>query len=82
MLIWVQGKLAEIESLIKVAVGVMAMVYIGSVWWKTKALVPTLTALVLAGGVFWGVSNIAWLRDMVGRETNGVPVAPRIVVDR
>ena len=66
---WLQGKLGELQTLIQAAAVVMAIVAILGAWFRTKALVPTVTAAVLAGFVLWGISNTSWFQTKVGEET-------------
>lgn len=68
MIAWMTMKLAEIRQLIEAGMIVAAMVFVAHVWWKTKALIPTLGAFLLAGAVLWGVSNIQWFQTEVGKE--------------
>ena len=73
---FLRGKLGEAQSLIQAAAVVMAIVFILSAWFRTKALVPTLTAAVLSGFVLWGINNTSWFQTKVGEETGlGAPVA-------
>lgn len=68
--------MGEAQSLIQAAAVVMAIVTILGTYIKTKALVPTLTAAVLAGFVLWGVNNTSWFQTKVGEETSlGAPAA-------
>ena len=62
------AKLAEIRQLIQGGLVVAAVLFIGHVWWKTKALIPTLGAMLLAGMVLWGTANIQWFQDEIGKE--------------
>ena len=66
---WLQGKLGEVQTLIQAAAVVMAIIAILGAWFRTKALVPTVTAAVLAGFVLWGISNTSWFQTKVGEET-------------
>lgn len=58
MIPWMTTKLAEIHILVQGDLVVAAVLFIGHVWWKTKALVPTVGAMLLAGAVLWGTANI------------------------
>lgn len=73
---WLQGKLGEVQTLIQAGAVVMAIIAILGAWFRTKALVPTITAAVLAGFVLWGISNTSWFQTKVGEETGlGAPSA-------
>lgn len=82
MIDWIADKLADIQQLILAAGVVLAIVYVLMTWWRTKALVPTLVALLLAGIVLWAVSNLDWFKRKVGEETRGLPAAPAVLDHR
>ena len=69
---WIAAKLAEVEQLIQLGAAVLAVVYVVSTWWRTKALVPTVTAMVLAGAVLWAINNIDWFERKVGEEAQSL----------
>ena len=82
---WFQGKLVQVQTLIQAAAVVMAIIAILGAWFRTKALVPTVTAAILAGFVLWGINNTSWFQTKVGQESGlGVPApaapAPIVVV--
>ena len=81
---WFQGKLVQVQTLIQAAAVVMAIIAILGAWFRTKALVPTVTAAILSGFVLWGINNTSWFQTKVGQETGlGVPAPaapPPIVV--
>ena len=80
MIDWIADKLADIQQLILTAGVVLAILYVLMTWWRTKALVPTLVALLLAGIVLWAVSNIDWFKRKVGEETRSLPAPPAAAV--
>lgn len=53
------------ERVILAAISVAATVYVAAVWWRTKALVPTVTAVVMAGVVLYAVNNVDALQQGV-----------------
>lgn len=73
---WFQGKLGQVESLIQAAAVVMAIIAILGAWFRTKALVPTITAAVLSGFVLWGINNTSWFQTKVGEESGLGATAP------
>ena len=73
---WFQGKLTQLETLIQAAAVVMAIIAILGAWFRTKALVPTVTAAVLAGFVLWGINNTSWFQTKVGEESGLGATAP------
>lgn len=50
--------IADVSSVITAAIAAAAAIYVAAVWWRTKALVPTVTAVVMAGVVVWATANI------------------------
>jgi hypothetical protein len=80
---WFQGKLLQAQSLVQAAAVLMAIIAILGAWFRTKALVPTVTAAILSGFVLWGINNTSWFQTKVGEESGlGVPApaAPSPVV--
>jgi hypothetical protein len=71
MIAWMATKLAEIALLIQGGLVVAAVLFIGHVWWKTKALIPTVGAMLLAGAVLWGTANIQWFQKAVLEQLAG-----------
>jgi hypothetical protein len=81
---WLQQELGSIQGLVQAAAAVLAIIYVLMTWWRTKALVPTLVAMVLAGGVLWAIHNISWFQDKIGQETGMArpPLGLSLVVGR
>jgi len=77
---WVKDEAGKVESMLLVVIGVAAIAFVFSVWWRTKALVATISAMVLAGGVVWGTNNVDWFRDKFENEANQSS-APALVVE-
>ena len=59
----------QFGTVIRAAIAVAASVYVAAIWWKTKALVPTITAVVMAGVVVWATANVAFLQDQVQQDS-------------
>lgn len=72
MVDWMTVKLAEIQKLVQAGLVVVAIAFVGHTWWKTKAFVPTVGALLLSGVVLWGTSNIQWFQDEIGKEMHSI----------
>lgn len=72
MISWMELKLAEVQQLIEAGLAVAAILFVAHVWWKTKALIPTLGAFLLAGGVLWGAANIQWFQNEIGQEMHSL----------
>ena len=73
-------KLAEIRQLVQAGLVVAAVLFIAHVWWKSKALIPTLGAILLAAAVLWATANVQWFEDEIGKEMHSV--GPPVVVIR
>lgn len=75
------SKLADVEGLIQSAIAVMALVMVISVWARSKALVPTLGAVMFGALVVWGVNNVEFLEQKVDEEFQSSSAALVEVVD-
>ncbi len=76
------GLIDNTEVLVKSALAVAAAIYVAGIWWRTKALVPTLAAVALAAVVVWAANNITFLEGQVGEaieEMSETPEAPALV---
>ena len=74
MIEWIADKLVDVRQLILAIGVVVAILFVLMTWWRTKALVPTLTAMLLSGAVLWAVGNIDWFKKKIGEETSmGAP---------
>lgn len=60
------GMLNDATHIIQAAIALATAVYVASTWWRTRALIPTLTAIVMAGIVVWASSNV----DLLGKQIN------------
>jgi hypothetical protein len=75
MLDWANSKIGEVESLVLAAAVVMAILFVLSVAWRTRALVPIVVAAFTAGLVLFAVNNTDWFKSKIEEETLGpVPV--------
>jgi hypothetical protein len=71
MTAWMGEKLGQIFMVAQGGLVVAAVLFIGHVWWRTKALVPTVGAMLLAGAVLWGTANIQWFQKAVLEQLAG-----------
>ncbi len=69
MIEFLNNMIADASGVIVAAIAAAASAYVASIWWRTKALVPTLTAIVMAGVVVWAVGNVDTLRDQVDSDS-------------
>ena len=77
---WINQEAGKVENTLLICIAVAAIAFVFSVWWRTKALVATISAMVLAGGVVWGSNNVDWFRDKFENEANQSS-APAVVVE-
>lgn len=77
MIDWLNSEATAVGGLIQNGIGVMAIAFVGMVFWRSKAFAPTLGALLLAGVVIWGVRNVDWFERQIDKETvkAGLPAA-------
>lgn len=80
MLDWLTAKLLEIQQVIQTGVAVAAILFVSGVWWRTKALVPTLGAMLLAGAVLWSVGNVEWFKAKIDEEVRSLGPAAVVVL--
>ena len=62
--------IGEARTVIIAAIGAAASMYVAAVWWRTKALVPTMTAIVMAGVVVWAVGNVDVLEEQIEADSS------------
>lgn len=55
---------------INVVLPLMGLYFVIWTWGKTKSVVAALVACIAAGAIWWGVSNMATLRDKTGQDIN------------
>ncbi len=79
MLDWMNAKFAEVETVMQSGIVVAAIAAVAMMYWRTKALVATLGAMVLAGAVVWGTANVDWFSNKVGEESSLAPPAPVVL---
>lgn len=69
MIQFLTSMIQDAQGVILAAISVAATVYVAAVWWRTKALVPTMTAVVMAGVVLYAVNNVDALRQGVEADS-------------
>ncbi len=68
MITWLSKLISDVESLVTAGIAAAAALYVAAIWWRTKALVPTLTAILVAGVVVWAASNVDFLEQRVADD--------------
>ncbi|AXV09719.1 hypothetical protein DVS28_a5063 [Euzebya pacifica] len=69
MIDFLSNMIGDVSDVITAAIAAAAAVYVASVWWKTKALVPTMTAIILAAVVVWAAGNVDVLEGRVAADS-------------
>lgn len=65
---WLDAKIVDITGLVQSGIVLAAIVSVAIVYFRTKQLVATATAALLAGVVIWATNNIGWFEQKVGEE--------------
>lgn len=70
MVDFLTGLSGEVLTLVRAVLLVGAVFVIGSTWFRTKALIPTLGSLLVAGVVLWSTSDagLARLQTWIGQD--------------
>ena len=58
----------DFTNLVQLGIGLLALVFVGMTWARTRSLAPTLGALVLGAVVVWGVNNMPILQREVDED--------------
>lgn len=66
---WAQSMIMDATTLVQSGVVLLAIITVVMVYGRTKQLIATGVAALLAGGVIWAVNNIDWFERKVGDET-------------
>lgn len=69
MIEFLTNMIGGVNGVIVAAISTAAAAYVASVWWRTKALVPTMTSIVLAAVVVWASGNVHVLQEQVQEDT-------------
>ena len=80
MLDYLNCKFGEIEVVMNGGILLAAIASVASVYSRTKALVATAGAFLVAGLVVWGTANVEWFSDKIGEESSIGPAPSAEVV--
>lgn len=80
MLDFLNSKFGEIEAVMNGGILLAAIASIAIVYYRTKALVATAGAFLVAGLVVWGTANVEWFSDKIGEESSLGPAPSAEVV--
>lgn len=78
---WLIHEINQAQAVVQAGVVLLGVVVVVATYARTKAMVPTLGALLFAGVVIWAVNNTGWFEEKIGQEfeNSGMP-APGAVV--
>ena len=80
MLDFLNGKFAELEVVMSGGILLAAIASVAIVYYRTKALVATAGAFLVAGLVVWGTANVDWFSNKIGEEASLGPAPSAVVV--
>jgi hypothetical protein len=64
------GVVRDTRTLLTAAIGVVAIWFVAWTWFRSKALVPTLGALLLGAIVIFGVTKMSTLTDRIQEDVD------------
>lgn len=68
MIAFLTSLIDSVSAVVQAAIAAAAGVYVASTWWRTKALVPTLTSIMLAVVVVWAAGHVDVLEGRVDAD--------------
>lgn len=68
MLRIINNFITSFQTLVIAGILLLAIVFVGMTWVRTRSLAPTLGAVMLGAVVVWGVNNIDVLEDKVNED--------------
>ena len=68
MLRIINNFITSFQTLVIAGILLLAIVFVGMTWVRTRSLAPTLGAVMLGAVVVWGVNNIDVLEDKVDED--------------
>lgn len=75
---WLTQEILKLQQVAEGGVVLLVILVVIATYAKTKAIVPTLGALVFGFVVIWAVHNTGWFETRIGQEFNGL--APTLVL--
>lgn len=75
---WLTQEILKLQQVAEGAVVLVVITVVIATYARTKAIVPTVGALVFGFVVIWAVHNTGWFENKVGQEFNGL--APIVVL--
>lgn len=74
---WMNTKIGQTKTTVLGGIGLLAMIYIGHVWWTTKHVVKTAVSFLVAGAVLFAVSNTDFFKGQFEKETTDAGLGAR-----
>ena len=71
---WLTQEIDKVKGVVLAGAFLLAIVFVLTVWWRTKNVVQTLVAMVTAGAVLFAVNNPQWFQNKVAEETKSIGV--------
>lgn len=71
---WATTKIGEAETVVIAFAALMAIIFILSIAWRTRSLVPIIVGAFTAGLVLFAVNNTDWFKTKIEEETSLGPV--------
>jgi hypothetical protein len=62
--------ITSFQFLVAAGILLLAIVFVGMTWIRTRSLAPTLGAVLLGAVVVWGVNHIDVLEEKVNEDVN------------
>ena len=72
MIPWLLHEINQAQTVVQAGVVLLGIGVVVATYARTKAIVPTLGALLFAAVVIWSVNNTGWFEDKIGQEFEGV----------
>lgn len=70
MLDWAMAEIHQAQVLVQAAVALIGLVIVAHTYVKTKAVVPTVGALLFLFFVMWALRNASWFDQKINDEFN------------
>lgn len=70
MLRIINNFIASFQVLVIAGILLLAIVFVGMTWIRTRSLAPTLGAVLLGAVVVWGVNNMDVLEDKIDEDVS------------
>ena len=68
MLEIIENFIGSFTVLVQAGIALLAIVFVGMTWARTRSLAPTIGAVLLGAVVVWGVNNMALLERNINED--------------